>query len=160
MPIGFLYILVNPSMPGLLKIGKTTRFPDERAAELSADTGLPTRFMVAYDWSVSDCDAAETQVHDLLKSFRINSDREFFALPLKQAIKSIEPLCEFFRVDGSSLNTGRSRPGFFTCTAAIVCDKCGRQYTVTLRRFEAAVTCPRCRHRQEYDVEWADTAAP
>ena len=31
---GFLYVLENDSMPGLLKIGKTSRSPHERAGEL------------------------------------------------------------------------------------------------------------------------------
>ena len=31
---GHIYILINASMPGLLKIGMTARTPDERAREL------------------------------------------------------------------------------------------------------------------------------
>src|SRR3954466_7359261 len=54
---GFVYILINPSLPGLVKIGKTTRSSESRAMELSAPTGLPTPFIVAFDEEFDDCDA-------------------------------------------------------------------------------------------------------
>ncbi|MBL4747578.1 MAG: GIY-YIG nuclease family protein [Magnetovibrio sp.] len=48
---GFVYIMSNPSMPGLLKIGCTTRTPEERANELHQATGVPGKFTV--EWSVA-----------------------------------------------------------------------------------------------------------
>lgn len=32
---GYIYVLANSAMPDLVKVGKTTRTPAERAAELS-----------------------------------------------------------------------------------------------------------------------------
>ncbi|PIY04238.1 MAG: hypothetical protein COZ20_06175 [Gallionellales bacterium CG_4_10_14_3_um_filter_54_96] len=46
---GYVYVLLNQSLPGCVKIGKTTRDTATRAAELSSATGVPTPFMVAYD---------------------------------------------------------------------------------------------------------------
>ena len=43
--IGYVYILENASMPGLIKIGKTSRDSVERARELSSATGVPTGFL-------------------------------------------------------------------------------------------------------------------
>ncbi len=40
MIVGHIYILMNPTMPGYLKIGMTTRSPEERARELSNSTGV------------------------------------------------------------------------------------------------------------------------
>lgn len=37
---GLVYVLINPSMEGLIKVGKTTRNPKERADELSKVTGV------------------------------------------------------------------------------------------------------------------------
>ena len=68
---GYLYVLVNPAFrSNLLKIGKTTRTPSERAEEISLGTGVPLRFYVAYEALVSDCHSVERIVHDRLKSAR------------------------------------------------------------------------------------------
>lgn len=38
---GFIFILTNPSHPGAVRIGRTTRLPGYEAAELSSCSGLP-----------------------------------------------------------------------------------------------------------------------
>jgi hypothetical protein len=91
-PEGFIYILINPCMPEMVKIGKTTRTSEERAAELSNATGVPMKFIVAYEIEVSDCDAAESDTHNRLADFRVNDDREFFNVPLKTAIQIVEEM--------------------------------------------------------------------
>ena len=45
---GWVYALINRSYDGLVKIGKTTRHPSERAEELSSASGVPTPFTVAF----------------------------------------------------------------------------------------------------------------
>ncbi len=91
---GFVYILINQTMPDLVKIGKTTRLSENRAKEIENEfksvTGLPFRFHVAYDWEVYDCHKAEKIIHDELK--HLKADKEWFYLGLKDAIKSIEKI--------------------------------------------------------------------
>jgi hypothetical protein len=67
-------------MPGLVKVGKTTRSPEERAKELSSATGLPTPFIVVYEQYFQDCDLAEAFVHTYLaeSGHRVADNREFF----------------------------------------------------------------------------------
>ena len=60
MSSGYLYVLANSSIPGLVKIGKTTRLPSERADELSRVTGVATPFIVVYEDYFDDCAAAES----------------------------------------------------------------------------------------------------
>ncbi len=87
---GWVYILINPSLQkNLLKIGKTEVSPQERAKQLSS-TGVPTEFHVAYDVQVEDCHTAEKLIHDELEQYRYKRDREFFNIPLKQAIPIVE----------------------------------------------------------------------
>ncbi len=88
---GFVYILVNPSLAGLLKIGKTDRTPEERARELSMATGVPTPFMVVFHEQFDDCDVAERYVHALLQQqgYRVADNREFFGLPVRDAVMAI-----------------------------------------------------------------------
>jgi len=85
---GYIYILQNPSLSeSHLKIGRTERDPDERAAEISRGTGVPTPFEVVW-WSESvDCHLAETMLHHHLAPYRTNTTREFFDLELDEAIR-------------------------------------------------------------------------
>lgn len=89
--VGYLYVLANSAMPGLVKVGKTTRSPAERALELSGATGLPTAFIVVYEQLFSDCSAAEAFVHAYLekRGFRIADNREFFSAPVNEVVRAI-----------------------------------------------------------------------
>ena len=92
----YIYVLINPSLKGLLKIGRTNRSPEERAQELSTSTGVPQPFIVAYECIVSDGVAAEKLIHEELASggYRINESREFFQIPLNVAVKVIDQVCQ------------------------------------------------------------------
>lgn len=87
---GWVYILTNPSMPGLVKIGLTTRALSARAAELTAATGVPTPFVIAWGRAVSDCAAVETAVHRMLDDRRVSGKREFFCCDVTTARQVIE----------------------------------------------------------------------
>lgn len=63
MAAGYVYILINHSMPGLLKIGKTIRDCRVRARELST-TGVPTPFQVAFELFSEDHEALERTIHE------------------------------------------------------------------------------------------------
>jgi len=91
---GYVYILINPSLKGLLKIGRTKRYSEERAKEISTATGVPTEFVVAYEQRFADCDIAEARVHQRLHAYRVSGNREFFRLPLKDAIQVILEVAE------------------------------------------------------------------
>ena len=41
---GFIYVVTNPSMPGLAKVGRTQRTPYLRLAELNQSTSTPEPF--------------------------------------------------------------------------------------------------------------------
>ena len=97
MAAGHVYILINASMFGQLKIGMTERAPEDRARELSTGTGVPSPFMVAYSEDVPDCAKAEGLIHKRLDQFRTNSRREFFQLPLKDAIAELQRIAEDVR---------------------------------------------------------------
>jgi len=88
---GFVYILVNPSLEGLVKIGHTSRTVEQRCTELSAATGVPTPFIAVYEEEVNDAPLVERMIHQQLgeMGFRPNSNREFFSAPVKHAVKVI-----------------------------------------------------------------------
>lgn len=88
---GYVYVMINPSYNGIVKIGKTTKEPEERAKELSSATGVATPFIVVYKRLFNNCDVAEQLVHDILseKGYRVNDSREFFSLSATEAINTI-----------------------------------------------------------------------
>ena len=91
MTNGYIYILINPALEkDLLKIGKTTKTPEERAAEISSSTGVATGYYVAYEAETDDCHRAEVLIHEELAKYRYNINREFFKIPLKKAIPIVE----------------------------------------------------------------------
>lgn len=78
MTKGYVYILKNQSMPGLLKIGRTARSVEQRAHELW-QTGVPTPFEVVDEVFSPDCHELERELHDEFDEFRVSKSREFFA---------------------------------------------------------------------------------
>lgn len=86
---GYVYCFVNESMPGLAKIGMTTRTPQERLDEANAsDTWKPpTPYTIAFAKSVTDPKAKERTVHKLLEKYseKIHKRREFFRISVDDA---------------------------------------------------------------------------
>ena len=89
MGSGFVYIMINDSYNGLIKIGRTTFSAEERAKQLSSDSGVPTPFRVAYQVFVDNCEDVEKKIHTELADYRINPNREFFKYPLHKAVDLI-----------------------------------------------------------------------
>lgn len=89
MEIGYIYILTNPSMLGLVKIGYTKNSPEERAAELYT-TGVPERFIVSYKKKIIEPRKWEAVIHKNLSSYRKN--KEWFFIDLSEAIKFIDEI--------------------------------------------------------------------
>lgn len=130
---GFVYILSNAGMPGLLKIGFTTKVPTERAAELNT-TGVPSPFEVEYYCLIDEPAALEAAMHRDLASSRYTGEREFFCLSLAAAIQAVEQRAPVREHTWCKVPANRPRP------ASIRCPKCGATYVT-------AQYCPKCRVR-------------
>lgn len=90
---GFVYILSNEKMPGLIKIGFTTRTVEERIAELNSMTGVPAPFVLEAYFTSSKPAADETAVHTRLAPFRL-ANKEFFNCSVDDAIEAVEKVLE------------------------------------------------------------------
>lgn len=86
---GYIYCLSNPTMPGLLKIGMTTRTPEERAKELFT-TGVAAEFKVEFERRIVNPLEKEKAIHKLLDKYRYNSNREYFNISAENAMKIID----------------------------------------------------------------------
>lgn len=86
---GYVYILSNPSMPNLVKIGYTTRDIDQRIFELSSATGVPEYFKLEYKYFSTSPNSLERQIHQCLSSYRGSENREFFSCSPSEAVELI-----------------------------------------------------------------------
>lgn len=94
MQEGIVYVLTNPAMPGLVKIGMTTRLEIQiRMSELYS-TGVPLPFECSFAGKVKDVKKVERAFHKAFGPNRINSSREFFQIEDTQAIGLLEIICE------------------------------------------------------------------
>lgn len=82
-----VYILTNPSMPGLVKIGRTTNL-EARIASLSSPSSVPEPFHIAYAAYVEDAAFVERGLHAAFSLHRMPG-REFFRLPVANAIAAL-----------------------------------------------------------------------
>lgn len=88
---GYIYVLTNPAMPGLVKIGRSIHGGVKRAAQLDC-TSVPLPFEVAFEILVDDVEQAEKLAHESLAKYRINPSREFFNVSEDLAIEQITAL--------------------------------------------------------------------
>ena len=102
MSRGYIYILKNPAYPHLLKIGMTTRSPEERASELSVPTGVPMNYEVVFVEVVPDCAMAERILHQKLE--KCHANKEFYELPLGRAIELARRIADEMRSKDSGLS--------------------------------------------------------
>jgi T5orf172 domain len=85
---GFVYVLSNPSMPDLVKVGYTDRTGEVRADELYT-TGVPLPYEVEFRAVTSRPKEVEQEAHRLLDAERINPGREFFKVPVPVAVDAV-----------------------------------------------------------------------
>lgn len=92
MEYGIVYVLTNPYMPGIVKIGMTERSEmDARLRELYS-TGVPCPFECKFACRVkkSECGRIEKALHNAFAPQRVNANREFFKIQPEQAIAILE----------------------------------------------------------------------
>jgi len=105
MSAGFVYLIINPSMPGLVKIGQSTRSSKQRARE-GKGTWVPDNFEVVYDELVTDCRQVEILMKQRYLDYQYKPNREFFQLPIREAIRGLMEEALNFRVPQVGSNSG------------------------------------------------------
>lgn len=116
-----IYILINESMPGYVKVGRTTNL-EQRIRSLDT-TGIPLPFECFYACTVKDSVYVEKQLHDAFLDHRVRSSREFFEISPDRAlaalklaeIKDVTPKKDFVESeeDQQALNQARTRRAVF-----------------------------------------------
>ena len=87
-----VYVIVNPAMPGLAKIGKTTQADVNQRMNQLYTTGVPVPFECIFALEVDDCTKVESALHIAFGPSRINPSREFFKIDPEQAVSVLKLL--------------------------------------------------------------------
>jgi hypothetical protein len=109
---GWVYVISNEAMPGLLKVGFSTKDPQLRARELN-NTGSPQPYVVEYDALVTEPREREQQIHKTLENRR--DRKEWFRCSLRDAVAAIhsitttERMAEYYR-DKAALGVATATP--------------------------------------------------
>jgi hypothetical protein len=93
-PTEFVYVLVNGSCPGMVKIGMTIRDVDQRAKEISGATGVPTPWIPIYSFKCFNSYKLEQELHAHLDAVRVSDNREMFYMKTADAVRIVEQLGE------------------------------------------------------------------
>jgi hypothetical protein len=94
---GYVYVMTNSAMRGLVKIGSTNLEPEKRAEQLQT-TGVPSPFKVYGYVRVDNPQEIEKEVHSELNRYRKTKSREFFRLKPEAAVKAIERISGEYEV--------------------------------------------------------------
>lgn len=93
---GFIYVLKNPSLKGMVKIGVTTKDPSKKCEELSSTSIIPTPFKVVYSQPSKNPFKVLNIVHTILDEFRVYKDSDFFNVDVEQTINLIQDIIKIF----------------------------------------------------------------
>jgi hypothetical protein len=107
--IGYLYCFANETMPGIYKIGMTTRTPEIRLKEANRGTYVVPIFTIALAKKVTNVHKKEREIHKILagRGKRISPKREFF----RASLDEIQDLFDAIDLNGpADLNSAPSKP--------------------------------------------------
>jgi hypothetical protein len=85
---GYVYVLSNESMPGVVKVGRSIHGGIHRSQALYG-TGVPSPYVLEFEIFTKDHEWLESQAHMSLRFSRVNPDREFFRCSPDDAIEEI-----------------------------------------------------------------------
>jgi hypothetical protein len=141
---GWVYVITNKAMPGLVKVGFSMKDPDLRANELG-NTGAPHSYVVEYEVMVRDPRNVEQRVHSSLSS--VKEAKEWFRCTLKDAMDSIRShvgsgmLLENVR-NPAGLDESTSFPDKWTAQQSLA--KAGKCHICTAPVKPSDGRCPKC----------------
>jgi hypothetical protein len=95
----YLYVLVNPSIPGICKIGYTKKTVYERCRQINSATGVITPWYPVFVYKCPSGPLLEKEVHKYLEKQgkRVNLKREGFEIDSTEAVQIIEQLGEKYK---------------------------------------------------------------
>lgn len=150
---GYIYILSNPAMPNVVKVGFTTRKVEERVAELNLPTSIPTPFNIDAYFTSENPQEDEKIVHKQLDQYRIVGNREFFQISPDEAENVISQTLnreasyvnpEPVRYVEPTPHRNAERARYVERTCCFVCPVCNNVFVSRQIDNSNYRPCPRC----------------
>lgn len=90
----YIYVLTNPSVPGVCKIGYTTQTVYERTRQINSATGVIIPWIPTFSYKCPNGLMLEQEIHTHLEllGFRVNPNREGFIIDSSSARNIIESI--------------------------------------------------------------------
>lgn len=100
--VNWVYVLVNPSVPGIVKIGFTTTSVWQRLKEINSGTGTIVPWYSMYSYKCPNGRMLEQDVHTYLedRGVRVSKNKEGFFITSDEAIRVIEGLGKKYNTNG------------------------------------------------------------
>ncbi len=83
-----VYVLTNPSIPDIVKIGMTTDLTTRMRSLYNSSVPVP--FECYFACTVNDMSFVEKQLHDGFDDFRVNPKREFFRVDPERVVSILK----------------------------------------------------------------------
>ena len=83
-----VYVLTNPSIPDIVKIGMTTDLTTRMRSLYNSSVPVP--FECYFACTVKDMSFVEKQLHDGFDDFRVNPKREFFRVDPERIVSILK----------------------------------------------------------------------
>jgi hypothetical protein len=90
--MNIVYVLTNPAMPGLVKIGIAGQEDANSRITQLYSTGVPVPFQLEYACRVENAENVENALHVAFAPNRVNPKREFFRIDPEQAVAILKLL--------------------------------------------------------------------
>jgi hypothetical protein len=87
-----VYVLTNPAMPGLVKIGRTLKDGARARLDQLYTVGVPVPFELAFACAVRNSAEVEHALHRVFAPYRVNPRRDFFKIDVDQVVSVLKLL--------------------------------------------------------------------
>lgn len=142
---GYVYLLSNPALPSLIKIGSTEREVPERVNELNSSTAIPLPFEIEAYWKSRKHKKHETETHRFFSQKRVPK-KEFFKITVDEAIPEISRVIEcepvylrFGSTRATGLDIGHATGHGWR---QVKCRSCNHIWTIAASKPDG--DCPKC----------------
>jgi len=103
---GWVYIISNKSMPGLIKVGYSSKDPELRAADLNS-TGSPHPYTVEYEMLIEQPEKIEGLAHKALSQY--HEGKEWFRCTVEEGIAAIQRIADNRAINQSFRHADREK---------------------------------------------------